>query len=77
MSDVIYTFNGKDITMNVCIQIKAVIDVIKDDLKISFEEATIKFYHSDTYKNLQNTDNALWAESPEYIADRYFEENIK
>lgn len=25
MSDVIYTFQGKDITMNVCIQIRAVV----------------------------------------------------
>ena len=74
MNDVIYTFNGKDITMNVCLQIKAVIDVIKKEKKLSFEEAAMKFYHSDTYKNLQNTDNALWAESPEYIADRFFEE---
>ncbi len=32
------------------------------------------FYHSDTYKKLQDTENVLWAESAEYIADRYFEE---
>ena len=76
MSDVIYTFNGKDITMNVCIQIRAVIDVIKKEHNISFEDAAIEFYHSDTYKVLQNTDNALWAESAEYIADCYFKENI-
>ena len=50
MSDVIYTFQGKDITMNVCIQIRAVVDI------------------------LQETENALWAESAEYIADRYFAE---
>lgn len=75
MSDIIYTFNGKDITMNVCIQIKATIDVIKKEQRVSFEEAALMFYHSDTYKNLQNTENGLWAESPEFIADRFFDES--
>ena len=74
MSKAIYTFNGKDITMNVCIQIKGVIDVLKRELNLSFEDAAMKFYHSETYKTLQNTENVLWAESAEYIADRFFEE---
>lgn len=74
MNDVIYSFNGKDITMNICIQIRAVVDVIQKHMQVTFEEAMMMFYHSDTYKKLQNTENALWAESPEYIADRYFEE---
>lgn len=73
MSDVIYTFNGKDITMNICIQIRAVVDVLKDRLSISFEDA-VMFYKSQTYKTLQDTENTLWAESAEYIADRYLEE---
>jgi len=49
--ETIYTFNGRDITMNICV------------------------YNSQTYKTLQNTENALWAESPEYIADQYFAES--
>ena len=61
----IYTFNGKDITMNVFIQIRAVVDIIKEARKIDFIEALGQFYHSDTYKTLQNTENGLWAESPE------------
>ena len=69
----IYTFNGKDITMNVFIQIRAVVDIIKEARKIDFIEAFGQFYHSDTYKTLQNTENGLWAESPEYIADCFFE----
>ena len=32
------------------------------------------FYKSETYKTLQETENGLWAESAEYIADRYYEE---
>ena len=61
MMETIYTFNGKDITMNICV--------------LPFEEATGLFYNSQTYKTLQNTENALWAESPEYIADQYFAES--
>ena len=74
MNEVIYTFNGKDITMNMMIQIRAVIDVIKERLKINFIEALNQFYMSDTYTILQQTENGLWAESAEYIADRFFEE---
>ena len=74
MRDVIYTFNGKDITMNMCIQIRAVIKVIQARLQITFQDALVLFYRFETYKVLRNTDNVLWAESAEYIADRYFEE---
>ena len=74
MSDVIYTFNGKDITMNMCIQIRAVVDVLQERLMIDFVEAVDRFYQSDTYATLRNTENGLWAESAEYIADRYMEE---
>lgn len=49
MSDVIYTFNGKDITMNVCIQIRAVVDIMQEQLGIDFEEAVMRFYKSQTY----------------------------
>ena len=73
MSDVIYTFQGKDITMNVCIQIRAVVDILQENLKITFEEAMLRFYCSKTYRILQETENALWAESAEYIADRYLD----
>lgn len=69
-----YFFNGKDITMNVCIQIRDVIDIIKTTTGKDFPEAMVAFYHSKTYKVLQNTENALWAESANYIADCYFEE---
>ncbi len=37
----------------------------------------MRFYKSQTYKTLQNTENAFWAESAEYIAERYFEEMKK
>lgn len=74
MSNTVYTFNGRDITMNVCIQIKAVIKLIQDTFGLEFEEAAIQFYKSKTYKVLQDIENTLWAESAEYIMDRYLEE---
>ena len=58
MSDVIYTFQGKDITMNVCIQIRAVVDILQENLKITFEEAMLRFYCSKTYRILQETEKA-------------------
>ncbi|MGN0407104.1 MAG: hypothetical protein ACI4EJ_02490 [Bacteroides sp.] len=74
MNKVIYTFNGKDITMNVCIQIRAVLDILQKELDIDFVEAVDRFYKSKTYAKLRETENGLWAESAEYIADRFFEE---
>ena len=32
---------GKDITMNVCIQIRAVVDLLQEKMSISFEEAVM------------------------------------
>ena len=74
MSEMIYSFNGKDITMNVCIQIRDVLKLLQEHFNISFEEAALRFYKSETYKTLQETENGLWAESAEYIADRYCDE---
>ena len=74
MSEGKYFFNGKDITMNICIQIRDVVDIIQEKTGMNFSDAMVAFYHSKTYKALQNTENTLWAESVGYIADRYFEE---
>ncbi len=74
MSEPLYFFNGKDITMNMCIQIRDTIRIIMERTGLSFPDATTAFYSSNTYAILQNTENALWAESAGYIADRYFDE---
>ena len=74
MPEMIYSFNGQDITMNVCIQIRDVLKLLQQHYHISFEKAALKFYKSETYKTLQETENGLWAESAEYIADRYYDE---
>ena len=74
MAMAIYFFNGKDITTNMIIQIRGVINVLQRRMNISFPDAALKFYTSETYKTLQQTENGLWAESAEYIAARYYEE---
>ena len=48
-----YFFNNKDITMNLCIQIRDVIDIIKERSHLSFQDAAGAFYHSKTYQALQ------------------------
>ena len=65
MAMAIYFFNGKDITTNMIIQIRGVINVLQRRMNISFPDAALKFYTSETYKTLQQTENGLWAESAE------------
>ena len=76
MNDNKYLFNGKDISMNVYIQIRAVVNIIMDRTKKSFIDSVSAFYSSETYKELQQTENGFWAESPDYIADEFFREKI-
>ncbi|BFK89649.1 hypothetical protein NSB24_28305 [Blautia coccoides] len=69
-----YFFYGKDITMNMCIQIRDVINIIMNTTGMNFPDAAYAFYNSKTYTVLHDIENTLWAESAEYIADCYFEE---
>lgn len=73
----IYTFNGQDITMVICLLIRDVVNEIRKKSNLSFGDAVDAFYASDTYTTLQNTENALWAEPTGYIADMYFAEKQK
>lgn len=70
----IYKFNGQDITLLMCILIRDVVNEISKREDLSFSDAVDEFYISNTYKTLQNTENALWAEPVGYIADMYFNE---
>ena len=45
-----YFFNGKDISMNLYIQIRDVVDIIMEKSNLSFPDAMGKFYHSKTYR---------------------------
>ena len=46
MPEKIYSFNGKDITMNICIQIRDVVKLLQEHFHIAFEEAVLLFYKS-------------------------------
>ena len=46
-----YFFNNKDITMNLCIQIRDVIDIIKERSHLSFQDAAGAFYQTGSTKN--------------------------
>ncbi len=65
----IYFYKGKDITMTVILQVRDVIDIIKEEQGIPFIEAANKFHCSETYETLTETENTLWAEPSHYIAD--------
>lgn len=47
-----YFFNGKYITMNICIQIRDVVDIIQETTGLNFPDATLAF--SKTYTNISN-----------------------
>lgn len=59
MNDAVYVFNGKDITMSVCIQICTVADVLQERLNIDFVEAIDRFYNSRTYEVLHQVENGF------------------
>lgn len=70
----IYVFQGKDITMTVCLVMREVCRIIAQERHISFFDALMDFFGSETCEDLQNVENGFWAESPDFIADRFFEE---
>ena len=59
MSDKKYLFNGKDISINVYVQIRTVVNVIMERTQKTFMEAVEIFYDSETYKQLQHTENGF------------------
>lgn len=69
-----YFFNGKDISMNLYIQIRDVVDIIMEKSHLSFPDAMGKFYHSKLTKPCKIQKILFGQESAGYIADRYYEE---
>jgi hypothetical protein len=66
-----YTYNGEDITIDIMFKIEHIVSLLAEREKKNFDTVFAEFLASATYRALQNTDNALWAESSEYIADEY------
>ena len=67
MAMAIYFFNGKDITTNMIIQIRGVINVLQRRMNISFPDAALKFYTSETYKTLQQTETVCGQNQPNIL----------
>lgn len=69
-----YSYKGQDITLDIIMKIEKIISIICEKTGETFEEVLKKFYESNTYKALQNTESVLWAESSQYIVDELFRE---
>jgi len=64
----------EQITTVIRFNIPKVIEAISKKLDISIEDATKKFYNSETYSVLKNIESDLWTYSYLYIADEYLVE---
>jgi hypothetical protein len=70
-----YTYKGEDITIDLMFKIERIATILAGREHKDFDSALAGFLSSRTYRALQQTDNALWAESSEFIADDYQREN--
>jgi hypothetical protein len=66
-----YTYNGEDITIDMMFKIEHIVNILAERENKDFDTVFAEFVASGTYQNLQQTNNLLWAESSEYIADEY------
>ncbi|MDR0811504.1 MAG: hypothetical protein LBN23_04425 [Paludibacter sp.] len=66
-----YIYNGEDITIDMMFKIEHIVNILAEYENKDFDTAFAEFTASETYKRLQQTNNLLWAESSEYIADEY------
>jgi hypothetical protein len=74
--DTKYTYGEEDITIDMMFKIEHIASIIAKQENKDFDTVFAEFVASKTYKALQNTSNALWAESSEFIADDYHREKI-
>ncbi|GHT36224.1 hypothetical protein FACS189434_14450 [Bacteroidia bacterium] len=69
-----YTYKGEDITIDMMFKIEHIVNILAKRENKDFDTAFAEFIVSNTYKALQKTDNILWVESSEFIADEYYRE---
>jgi len=67
-------YKDQDVTVDIAMRIENVVRIVAQQQGLAFDQAYRHFTMAHTYEALQNTDSLMWAESAEYIADRYFEE---
>ncbi len=66
-----YFYKGQDITIDLMFKIEHVVNILSEREGKDFDTMLAEFLASKTYETLQKTDNLLWAESSEFIADEY------
>ncbi|MDR1807638.1 MAG: hypothetical protein LBR33_06980 [Propionibacteriaceae bacterium] len=74
MSEDRLVYKGQDVTLDVTLKIEHVVRIIAESEQIDFDDAYARFAESRAYAALQKPTSLMWAESAEYIADRYFEQ---
>ena len=74
MSNERLIYKGQDITVDVTLKIEQIVAMIAAQRMMAFDDAYASFTDTRTYDALQNPDSLMWAESAEFIVDRYDEE---
>jgi len=69
--DAKYTYKGQDITIDLMFKIEHIVNIVAEREGKDFDTVLPEFLASNTYRALQQTDNLLWAESSEFLADEY------
>ena len=72
-----YSYKGQDITIDMMFKIEHIVNILAERENKDFDTVLSDFLTSDTYHALQQTNNLLWAESSEFIADEYDREKIR
>jgi len=70
-----YNYKGQDITTDLIFKIEHIVNILAERENKKFDTVLADFLVSDTYRILQQTNNILWAESSQFIADEYDREN--
>jgi len=69
-----YVYKEQDITTDTLFKIEHIVSIIAEKDGMSFDEAYRRFLGSNVYGMLQRTNNLMWAENAEFIADEYYRE---
>ncbi len=72
-----YLYKGHDITTDMMFKIEHIVNILAERENRKFDTVLADFLTSNIYRVLQQTNNLLWAESSEFIADEYDRERSK
>ena len=72
-----YLYMGQDLTLDVVIKVEMIVDRVCKKEGSEFEEVLIKFFKSNTYKNLKSKESILKTRETEFIVNELFREWTK